>query len=276
MANLHGEHAAGEDVGYWIRGEKKGDEQTRLWYMTSYTLLLYLLNNPLRPPFTHIILDEFHERQPDIEVTVALLRLCLKHHTANFKLVLMSATLNTDEWVGYFDGLSVATYKQSEPEHPIHDYFVDDACAMMGIPYQAPPTQGTLQVDHGLMDSMTMIAQYLIRFLNAVSLPQHSILVFLPGRGQVESCAMWLNNTLRHRVEAIPWHSAVELSVIQEAIQRKGGRKQKVYLATDIAEVSITLPDVVFVIDLGLVKKATNCCVPPVHNPVSPAGGPVG
>ncbi|PBJ68403.1 ATP-dependent RNA helicase [Trypanosoma cruzi cruzi] len=245
----------GEDVGYWIRGEKRGDDQTRLWYMTSYTLLLHLLNNPLNPPFTHIVLDEFHERQPDIEVTVALLRLCLLKRTANFKLILMSATLNTADWEEYFTGLKVATYKQSEPEHPIHDYFMEDVCALIGTGYDEPLNFLDRSVDFSLLEKHMAIAQTLVAYLNAYADPQHAILVFLPGRAQVEQFQLWLETNMPRPVDIVPWHSSVDLSVIEDAIGRRLPYSQKIYLATDIAEVSITLPDVVFVIDLVLVKR---------------------
>ncbi|XQJ29253.1 ATP-dependent RNA helicase, putative [Leishmania guyanensis] len=255
VASLRRERV-GEDVGYWIRGDKKGDEQTRLWYMTSYTLLLRILENPAELPFTHIVLDEFHERQPDLEVTVALLRLALLNKTSHFKLVLMSATLNTEDWEEYFAGLRVATYKQSEPEHPIHDYFLEETCTLLGTDYHAPPqlvSRGV--VDKGTVEKHFYLAQNLIFFLNSCSNPVHSILVFLPGRAQVETMSMWLRTQLSHRVDAVPWHSAVNLSEIEAAMRRHIPGRQKVYLATDIAEVSITLPDVVYVIDLVLVKR---------------------
>ncbi|EPY26018.1 ATP-dependent RNA helicase [Strigomonas culicis] len=246
----------GEDVGYWIRGDKKGDEQTRLWYMTSYTLLLRLLENPEEIPYTHIVLDEFHEQQPDIEVMVALLRLALRSGKSKFKLILMSATLNTGDWEDYFSGLKVATYKQSEPEHPIHDYFLEDVCTLMGFDYTVPEQLMEKRVvEKSIMDKHLYIAQNLIMFLNNMSLPNHSILVFLPGRAQVEAMQALLLQQLRHRVDAIPWHSAVELTEIEAAMKRQSPNLQKVYLATDIVEVSITLPDVVFVIDLVLVKR---------------------
>ena len=255
VASLRRERV-GDDIGYWIRGDKKGnDESTRLWYMTSYTLLLHLLKDPLHPPFTHIILDEFHERQADLEVTTAILKLCLKHKTSNFKLILMSATLNSEDWENYFEGLTVAIYKQSEPEHPIHDFFLADVCALTGTQYNRPQGFSPVLVDHMVMENSLFIAQQLIAFLNAVAQPHQSILVFLPGRAQVEQFVTWAHNTLRNRIDPIAWHSAVDVSVIQQAINRRGQRAQKVYLATDIAEVSITLPDVVFVIDLGLVKR---------------------
>lgn len=255
VASLRRERV-GEDVGYWIRGEKKGDEQTRLWYMTSYTLLLRLLENPSEMPYTHIVLDEFHERQPDIEVIVALLRLALLNKTSKFKLILMSATLNTEDWEEYFAGLKVASYKQSEPEHPIHDYFLEDMCTLLGADYQAPAKLAEqAMIDKGTLDKHVFIAQNLIGFLNSCSNPNHAILVFLPGRAQVEMMQMWLQSQMPQRVDVVPWHSAVDLSEIEAAMKRHIPNRQKIYLATDIAECSITLPDVVFVIDLVLVKR---------------------
>ncbi|KAG8342024.1 DEAD DEAH box helicase Helicase conserved C terminal domain [Trypanosoma vivax] len=245
----------GEDVGYWIRGDKCGDQQTRLWYMTSYTFLLHLLSSPLQPTFTHVILDEFHERQPDIEVTVALLRLCLLRRTAQFKLILMSATLNTADWEAYFAGLKVATYKQSEPKHLIHDYFMEDVCAIVGVEYDESPNITSCGVSFKLLEKHTAIAQALLMYLNTYANPQHAILVFLPGRAQVEQLQSWLEMNIRNRVHVVPWHSAVDLSVIEAAIKLRTNDKQKIYLATDIAEVSITLPDVVFVIDFVVVKR---------------------
>ncbi|EPY34901.1 ATP-dependent RNA helicase [Angomonas deanei] len=99
------------------------------------------------------------------------------------------------------------------------------------------------------------IAEHLIAYINGNSYPHHSILVFLPGRAQVEEMQLTLERHLRSRVDVIPWHSAVDLTEIEAAMRRQIPGRQKVYLATDIAEVSITLPDVVFVIDLVLVKR---------------------
>lgn len=257
VSSLRGENV-GEDVGYWIRGEKQGDEETRLWYMTSYTLLLRLLENPTEIPYTHIILDEFHERQPDLEVMAALVRLALLEKPGKLKLILMSATLNTENWEEYFSGLKVATYKQSEPDHPIHDFFLEDTCKLLGHDYTPPPQLLQRQtVDKHMVDTQMYLAENLIVFLNMTSHPSHSILVFLPGRAQVERMQIVIESRLRQRADVIPWHSAVDLSTIESAMKRVGGGtlRQKIYLATDIAEVSITLPDVVFVVDLGLVKR---------------------
>lgn len=248
--------SVGEDVGYWIRGDKRGDASTRLWYMTSYTLLLHILNHPMDTPFTHIILDEFHERQPDVEVIVALLKTALRHRRTTCKVIIMSATLSTEDWEGFFgEGVSVATYKQPEEPHVIQDYFVEDISTLLGLQYTPNPALTPEHVDHMQLDQSTFLTQQLLMLLNSATNPQHSILVFLPGRAQVESFAMWLAMQAGNRLDIVPWHSAVDLSVIEAAIKRRHPHKQKVYLATDIAEVSITLPDVVFVIDFALVKR---------------------
>eukprot|EP00659_Diplonema_papillatum_P004712 gene4712-7234_t len=113
VASMCNQNVGEDEIGYWIRGDRCGGQHTRLWYMTSYTLLLHLLNNRMAPPFTHIIIDEFHERQPEIEVLVALLRLLLQKprgKSQGFKLILMSATLNTEAWEGFFKGLSWGIY----------------------------------------------------------------------------------------------------------------------------------------------------------------------
>lgn len=248
----------GEDVGYWIRGDKKGDEQTRLWYMTSYTLLLRILENPSEIPYSHIILDEFHERQPDVEVVVALLRLALMDEGTVFKpkLIIMSATLNTANWEEYFSGLKVATYKQSEPEHPIHDYFLEGVCTLLGYDYSAPTNiMQRPVVEKNLMEKQLYIAENLVLFLEMYSHPSHSILVFLPGRAQVDQMQLSLEHRIHRTADIIPWHSAVDLAKIEAAIKRGPSNRKKIYLATDIAEVSITIPDVVFVVDCNLTKK---------------------
>eukprot|EP00755_Sulcionema_specki_P009526 Sspe_Gene.631::Locus_214_Transcript_1_2_Confidence_0.500_Length_3911::g.631::m.631/K18408/TDRD9; ATP-dependent RNA helicase TDRD9 len=248
----------GEEVGYWIRGDRRGGKETRLWYMTSYTLLLYLLNNRMAPPFSHIIIDEFHERQPEIEVLVALLRLLLKKprgKNREFRLILMSATLNTEAWEQYFSGLSWGIYSNDKQQYPVFEYHLEEASLMTGAALRRPATFSQAVVNPEMYDNGIFVAKGLIQFLCESTQPQHSILVFLPGRAAVSKFARWVETNLSHRLWAIPWHGSVELRWIQEQISSTIPGKQKVYLATDVAEVSVTLPDVVFVIDTCLVKR---------------------
>ena len=258
VAGMCGGVVGESDVGYWIRGDRRGSKHTRLWYMTSYTLLLQLLNSRMAPPFSHIIIDEFHERQPEIEVLVALLRLLLQKprgkHTG-YKLILMSATINTEQWESYFSGLSVGLYSNDKQRYVIHNYHLEEASLLTGSALRRPPTFKQTVVNPEMNDNGMYICQQLIKLLVAESQLSHSILVFLPGRAAVSKMRRWLMTTMGDRLHAIPWHGSVELSWIQKQISQQVSEKQKIYLATDVAEVSVTLPDVVFVIDTCLVKR---------------------
>jgi HrpA-like RNA helicase len=219
--------------------------------MTSYTLLLQVLAQP-ELPYTHVILDEFHERQPDLEVTMALLRLALKKNT-KFKVILVSATMDIDDWQGYLDGFDVALFHQSEAEHRVHNFGLEHICPVIGM---APPRPAQLTfAETTIVDNTVFVAQYLLAYLNSMCAPHHAALIFLPGRAHVEQFTMWIETQMSMRMTAVPWHSGVELSAIQAAIRKPSNNRQKVYVATDIAEVSITIPDLVFVIDLCLVKR---------------------
>eukprot|EP01059_Diplonema_ambulator_P035499 TRINITY_DN8366_c0_g2_i1.p1 TRINITY_DN8366_c0_g2~~TRINITY_DN8366_c0_g2_i1.p1 ORF type:complete len:1097 (+),score=265.77 TRINITY_DN8366_c0_g2_i1:83-3373(+) len=246
------------EIGYWIRGDRRGGRHTRLWYMTSYTLLLHLLNNRMAPPFTHIIIDEFHERQPEIEVLVALLRLLLQKprgKAVHFKLILMSATINADEWETYFQGLSWGLYSNDKQQYTVYDYHLEEISLLTGAALRRPTTFNQALVNPQMYDNSIFVAQQLIKLLVKESQLPQSILVFLPGRSAVSKLRRWVEANLSHRLWPIPWHGSVELAWIKQQIASDVPGKQKIYLATDVAEVSITLPDVVFVIDTCLVKR---------------------
>eukprot|EP00758_Cryptobia_borreli_P003157 Tbor_TRINITY_DN3566_c0_g1::TRINITY_DN3566_c0_g1_i1::g.2905::m.2905/K13185/DHX30; ATP-dependent RNA helicase DHX30 len=251
------EEAVGEKVGYWVRGEHIGTlANCDLLYMTSYTLLLHILNNPEDLTFTHFLIDEFHERQPDIEVTIALLRIAKEKFKHPFKIVLLSASLEINLWETYFKGLSIGTYNTAIPRFPIHEYFQEEICELVGSSYN-PIKMGDDQV-LGQLDikNFLHVARQMLQFLADRASPEHAILFFLPGRAQIEQTKLWIEEHFPDKLDPIEWFRDVEISVIKEHIARPNcDNCRKVYLATDIAEVSVTLPDVVFVIDSGMTKK---------------------
>ena len=254
----------GENVGYWVRGEHCGDIPTcKLMYMTSYTLLLYLLGHPDTLPFTHIIIDEFHERQPDVEVMLGLLKLALisRRNKASsdpdkkmFKVILMSASVELEMWRAYFTGLDVGEYTTCKARYAVHEYYREEVCRLID---RAPNVEPTLSpiVSSLQLKNVELFVEEMLTLLAELADPQDSILVFLPGRTIVENMANFVEKRLSKQLEAIPWYRDIDLTTIQAALQRPATTRKKVYLATDIAEVSLTLPDVVFVVDSGMTKK---------------------
>ena len=249
----------GEEVGYSVRGEHIGDlGNTKVMYVTTYSLFVFFLWHELKEklPFTYIIVDEFHERTPDVEVILLMLKLWLKKHPKAFKLILCSATAQMEEWQNFFDGLSVGTYFRSPIMYPVREYFIEDLQKLLGF-RAAPisPQDSNNMVTSQQMHQLILVCKQLLEYLAKNTATQDSVLVFMPGRTQVELMTTWMRDNLEESVEPVAWYRDVDLSVIQEALARSAVTRKKVYVATDIAEVSLTLPDVVFVIDSGTGKR---------------------
>jgi HrpA-like RNA helicase len=249
----------GDEVGYSVRGEHIGDlGDTKVMYVTTYSLFIYFLWHEFKEklPFTYIIVDEFHERTPDVEVILLMLKLWLKKHPKAFKLILCSATAQVEEWHNFFDGLNVGTYSRSPIMYPVREYFIEDLQKLVGF-RTAPiePQDSNNMVTSQQMHQLILVCKQLLEYLAKNTATQDSVLVFMPGRTQVELMTTWMRDNLEESVEPIAWYRDVELSVIQEALARSAVTRKKVYVATDIAEVSLTLPDVVFVIDAGTGKR---------------------
>lgn len=255
VAHLRGEKV-GHNVGYWVRGEHCGDvDKCQLMYMTSYTLLLHIMGHPDQMHFTHIIIDEFHERQPDVEVMLGLLKLAVASKRWNVKIVLMSASVELELWKVYFDGLTVGEYSTCKPRYSIHDYYMEEVCRLVGAANNTQKLKEGGSASSLELKNSLLLVKEMLQFLAHHAEPKDSILVFLPGRTVVEEMAQWVSKHLGSQLDPIPWYRDMELAKIQANLRRPATTRKKVYLATDIAEVSLTLPDVVFVVDAAFTKK---------------------
>ena len=248
----------GASVGYWIRGDSCGKvTECNIIYMTTFLLFRYLLLHPEDITFTHIFVDEFHERRAEIEVLMALLRVARKSGR-QFKLVLLSASADYANWSEYLgESLKVGVYDANAIRHPIHTYFCDDVCKLVSMDSASYQVAAGGKVDSLDMKQSILLAKQVLQFLLQASAEEDAVLFFLPGRNNIEAMSLWIKTHFPDTVLPIEWHSNVEVAVIQEMIGARPHGRKKVYLATDIAEVSLTLPDVVFVIDTGMTKKPT-------------------
>ena len=246
----------GEDVGFRVRGENISGPDTRLVFMTSYLLFLHVVANPGDLKVTHFIIDEFHERTPDIEITLALLR-AARRRGLDFKIILLSATVNAEEWQSYFSGLSVGIYDETVPRYKIHTWHMEEIAELVSMA-PVPVTPEALDAPIAPVTALALygVMRELLALLATQGPAEHAILVFLPGRVEISKTAQWIATHCGDTLDAIEWFADIDLDKILEQIKRPpiDGRR-KVYLATDIAEVSVTVPDAVFVIDTGLTRK---------------------
>lgn len=229
----------GAEVGYTVRFDDCTSKQTRLRYMTDGMLLREALLDPTLKNYSVVIIDEAHERTIAIDVLLGILKKALEARPVHFRVIIMSATLDAAAFKTYFPG-STAAYVEGR------QYPVD-------ILYTAEPQESYLD------SAITAVLQ--------IHLDEGpgDILVFLTGHDDIEAAEQLLSqrasillmDSQHFGLIIVPLYAALapeaQLRVFEPAPQ--GFRK--VILATNIAETSVTIPGIRYVVDSGFVKMRT-------------------
>jgi ATP-dependent helicase HrpB len=229
LASQLGE-SVGQRVGYSVRLESRTSAATRLEVVTAGLFLRRLQADPGLEAVACVIFDEFHERQAEADLALALVRQARSLLRPDLRLLVMSATLDLEPLAGELDGATVIHCEGRA--HPVT------------LLYQPPREWERLD-------------QQVLRALEQHWLsqepPRGTVLVFLPGLGEILA--------VRRAIEATPWgsqvlccplHGQLPLAAQAEAIAPARHDDGKVVLATSLAESSLTIAGVELVIDSGL------------------------
>ncbi|MBC3765150.1 ATP-dependent helicase HrpB [Neptunicella marina] len=220
--------SVGQTVGYRVRGEQKVSAQTRLEIVTEGVLLRQLQHDPELSSVSLVIFDEFHERNIFSDFSLAL---CLDVKQAlrdDLRLLIMSATLDVQA---------------------LQQFMPDAECLECeGRSYPVDIQYSPLGTSQKLADK---VAQLCVQSVNNNS---GDILVFLPGKADIQRCAEHL---LSVGINADVHQLYGELNKAQQQAALKPAQHRKIILATNIAETSLTIEGIKLVIDSGLEKHAS-------------------
>jgi len=214
--------APGEQVGYAIRFEQKLHPDTPLVFVTPGIALRWLSSGELKR-FGTIVLDEFHERRWDTDLLLALLREQGQH-----RLVVTSATLATERLVQFLEAPLIEAEGRSFPV-TVHHQARD--------PQAMPDTRG---LEKRVAEAVR----------SALQQTTGQVLVFLPGRGEIQQAGAALSD-LSVPVQTL--HASVSNAEQRAALADDA--QQRVILATNVAETSLTIPGVTAVVDSGLERR---------------------
>ncbi|MCY1395284.1 ATP-dependent RNA helicase HrpB [compost metagenome] len=221
----------GETVGYRIRLESRVGPRTRIEVVTEGILARRLQDDPALEGVGLVIFDEFHSRNLDADLALALTlsgRELLRDEQP-LKVLVMSATLEGERLSRLLDDAPVVTSEGRM--YPVSN--------LWGRPFQ-PGEFIEPRVVQACLD--------------AIDEQSGSILVFLPGQAEIRRVHQQLIDVLGERSEILlcPLHGELDLSAQGAAIDPAPAGKRKVVLATNIAETSLTIEGVRVVIDAGL------------------------
>ncbi|MEE4191020.1 MAG: ATP-dependent RNA helicase HrpA [Halieaceae bacterium] len=219
----------GETVGYQVRFTDTMGEGTRVKLMTDGILLAEIQRDRMLRQYDTLIIDEAHERSLNIDFLLGYLKQLLPKRP-DLKLIITSATIDVEGFSAHFDDAPVI--EVSGRSYPIQTHYLDD--------------------EEG--DVIVRAADAVESILNRDFGPAGDTLVFLSGEREIRELALALRRRQLPGLEVLPLYarlSQAEQSRVFDTRKRAGMR---VVLATNVAETSLTVPGIRFVVDTGLAR----------------------
>ena len=219
----------GETVGYQIKNEKKLSSDTRLLIVTEGILLKKLQSDPELEGIGLVIFDEFHERSINADLTLMLALEAQQILREDLKLLVMSATLDTETISKYLDNAPIL---------------------------KCPGRVFPVSVSYQKNDNINLSSN-VVNALHGIIKNEGDVLVFLPGVSDIKKCLNLAKETFAEidNLQLFALYGAMPIEEQEKAIQPSPTSKKKVVFTTNIAETSLTIEGVKHVIDSGLEKK---------------------
>ncbi|XP_071422865.1 ATP-dependent DNA/RNA helicase DHX36 isoform X2 [Pithys albifrons albifrons] len=242
---------SGKSTGYQIRLQSRlPRKQGSILYCTTGIVLQWLQSDKHLSSISHVVLDEIHERNLQSDVLMSIIK-DLLYIRLDLKVILMSATLNAEKFSEYFDHCPMIHIPGFT--FPVVEYLLEDVIEKLR--YSASTIDALEMMDDDKVD-LNLIAA-LIRHI-VLEEEDGAILVFLPGWDNISTLHDLLMSQVMFKSDRfiiIPLHSLMPTVNQTQVFKKTPPGVRKIVIATNIAETSITIDDVVFVIDGGKIKE---------------------
>ncbi|XP_048486162.1 probable ATP-dependent RNA helicase spindle-E [Plutella xylostella] len=269
----------GGPVGFQVGLENRTTTDTCINYVTTGILLQKLVASKTLNEYTHIILDEVHERGQEMDFLLLVVKRLLYTVSPGVKVILMSATFNYLAFASYFliptpTGLEPSSCIKIEKKHTmftVKTFYLNHLHKFGSLVQKAMPKKDEPTIEPDMY-------KLVIKLVNAfeqidkqednysecdADIP--SVLIFLPGINEIEDLYEILTNPktraqvcdeecAKYKWWVLPLHSTITADEQVRVFQRAPPGHRKIILSTNLAESSITVPDIKYVIDFCLMK----------------------
>ncbi|WP_243039189.1 ATP-dependent RNA helicase HrpA [Dyella sedimenti] len=227
--------ALGDQVGFQVRFNDQVSERTLVKFMTDGILLAETQGDPWLSAYDTLIIDEAHERSLNIDFLLGYLkRLAAKR--PSLKIIVTSATIDTARFAEHFDGAPIVSVEGRTYPVEVRWRSVDEVAARRG--------QKTGDLQQGSAEHVAAVLDEITH-----DDPRGDVLVFLPGEREIRDAHLLLSRRQYRETEVLPLYA--RLSAGDQDRVFKPGPKRRVVLATNVAETSLTVPRIRYVIDTG-------------------------
>ncbi|KAG9394526.1 Helicase associated domain (HA2) [Carpediemonas membranifera] len=230
----------GSLVGYSVRFDDKTSSETRLKYATDGMVIRELANDHILSRYKYLLIDEAHERTVATDVLLGVARQLAEQRTDSIRIIIMSATLDVDVFSAFFASAAPAEIDIPGRTFEVAHYYVNRP----EPDYTEAAFAAVVQVHENE--------------------PRGDILVFMTGQEDIVGLATQLRELAKEvRLKSkdgddlwvVPLFSALPYDQQRLVFKPTPKGMRKVVIATNIAEASITIPNLTYVIDSGLVKQ---------------------
>lgn len=224
-------------VGYRMGSTSKMSPSTRIVYMTDHALLNECIADPLLKKYSCIVIDEVHERSLDTDILLAFVKQCITLRL-KMKVIITSATINPDIFVEYFGGSQV--------------------CPIVSVPGRVFPVEvvwNSSSTESPLDRDFVKESVNLVNKIHTEEPLDGDILVFLTSQRDIETACQLAQKELRGTNTVIlALHGQLQLDQ-QNLIFKEYHNARKIVFSTNVAETSVTIPGIKYIVDTGLVKE---------------------
>ncbi|CAN7326651.1 ATP-dependent RNA helicase HrpA [Aquipseudomonas alcaligenes] len=232
----------GELVGYQVRFEDQSNERSLVKLMTDGILLAETQHDRLLERYDTIIVDEAHERSLNIDFLLGYLKTLLPRRP-DLKLIITSATIDLERFSKHFGDAPIV--EVSGRTYPVDTWYRPLAAE---VDENGEALFDDLSVDQGILRALEEIGD----FERAEGKRPGDVLVFLPGEREIRDAAEVLRKANLRLTELLPLYARLTPAEQQKIFAPMAGRK--IVLATNVAETSLTVPGIRYVIDSGTAR----------------------